>query len=69
MRFGLIFLCSVRYGANFILLMWISSFSNTFVGKTVLFPLNCLGTLVENHLTICMSTYTDFIDEVIDTEV
>jgi len=49
--------------------IWTSSFPSTIVEKTVLSQLDGLGTLVENHLTIYVSTYADFVDEVIDIEV
>lgn len=49
--------------------IWVSSFPNTIVEKTVLSQLNGLGTLVEDRLTIYVSTYTDFVDGVIDIEV
>ena len=55
---GLIFVCSVSEGPNFILYMWISVFLAPFVEKAVPSPLNFLGILVKNQLTINVKVHS-----------
>ena len=53
MYLELIFVYGVRWESNLILFcMWISIVLASSVEKTILSPLNCLGTTVENQLTI-----------------
>lgn len=50
--------CEVRVEVQFCC-TWITS-SATFPGKTLIFPLNCLGTFVENQLVLFDSSIYEF---------